>query len=177
MALTVVSMFMLGADDPSSPTTSKASAPVAALPARPVGAPSFLARRPEAGEKGASGSSWWLGPIGVSLVLVGAVAAGWAARRGGLVPPGREPGPEPKVIGRASLTPRQAVYTVRVGDRILLVGTGPNAAPSLLGDWIEPPVAAPEPLVPTIPARPATSTSTPTTGRLLRTLSTSGEAS
>jgi flagellar biogenesis protein FliO len=164
------------ADDPAAPPRpqASASAPVAALPSRPV-ASSFPVRRPDPGARSSGGSSWWFGPIGVTLVLVGAVAAGWAARRGGLVPPPhRETGPEPRVIGRAALTPRQAVYTVRVGDRILLVGTGPNAAPSLLGDWIEPPAAPPEPLVPVATATrpPAT---TLTAGRLTRT--TSGEAS
>ena len=39
-----------------------------------------------------------------------------------------------RVVGRASLSPRHAVYLLRVGDRTLIVGTGGQGAPSLLGE-------------------------------------------
>jgi flagellar biogenesis protein FliO len=38
-----------------------------------------------------------------------------------------------RVVGRTSLSPRHTVYLLGVGDRILIVGTGPQGAPSLLG--------------------------------------------
>ncbi|WP_235963714.1 flagellar biosynthetic protein FliO [Tautonia rosea] len=39
-----------------------------------------------------------------------------------------------RVVGRAHLTGRHAVYLLRAGDRTLIVGVGPQGAPSLLGE-------------------------------------------
>lgn len=42
----------------------------------------------------------------------------------------------PRVTGRVRLTPRQTVHTVSIGDRILVLGTGPQGAPELLTEWV-----------------------------------------
>jgi flagellar biogenesis protein FliO len=51
--------------------------------------------------------------------------------------PTRDVGPL-EVLGRASLSPRQAVTLVRVGDRVLILGTGPQGAPTHLGEVTDP---------------------------------------
>lgn len=78
----------------------------------------------------ASSGFWWLGTAGVGLALA---AFGWAS----LAARGYRPGGEPatlRVLGRTSLGSKQAVSLVQVGDRILIVGTGAQGAPSLLGE-------------------------------------------
>lgn len=39
-----------------------------------------------------------------------------------------------RVVGRASLSPKHSVYLLRVGDRTLILGTGGQGPPSLLGE-------------------------------------------
>ena len=66
------------------------------------------------------------------------------------------------MVGRTSLSPKQTVYLLRVGDRVLIVGAGPQGPPSLLGELTDPAELrrfAPRPATP--PARtgePAPST-------------------
>jgi flagellar biogenesis protein FliO len=38
------------------------------------------------------------------------------------------------VISRVCLSPKHAIYLVQIGQRVLLVGTGPQAAPALLSE-------------------------------------------
>jgi hypothetical protein len=38
------------------------------------------------------------------------------------------------VVGRLSLSSRHSIFVVRAGERVLLIGTGSQGAPSLLGD-------------------------------------------
>ena len=77
---------------------------------------------------GASG--WWLGSAGIALALAicGAVCIAarkhWSSESAGLL----------QVIGRVSLSPRQSIVLVRVGKRVLLIGTGAQGSPSLLGE-------------------------------------------
>lgn len=52
-----------------------------------------------------------------------------------------------RVVGQVGLGPRHAVHLLRAGDRTLIIGTGPQGAPALLGEWSEP--IQPEP-----PTRP-----------------------
>jgi hypothetical protein len=40
-------------------------------------------------------------------------------------------------VGRVSLPPKHAVFLVKAGGRTLLIGTGPQGAPSLLGELDE----------------------------------------
>jgi flagellar protein FliO/FliZ len=38
------------------------------------------------------------------------------------------------VVSRVSLSPKHSVYMLRIGRRVLLVGTGPQGAPSLIAE-------------------------------------------
>jgi flagellar biogenesis protein FliO len=42
-----------------------------------------------------------------------------------------------QVVGRISLSPKHTVYLLRVGPRVLLLGAGPQGAPSLIGELDE----------------------------------------
>jgi hypothetical protein len=101
--------------------------PAAAIAGHPV-------HRPESSARSTSGSggAWWMGPSGVVLVLAAVGGASWAARRYKLLPV-REAG-WLQVVARVPLSPRQSVYAVRAGDRVLILGTGAGGPPSLLAD-------------------------------------------
>ncbi len=96
----------------------------------------------------ASSGGFWLGTGGIAVALAafGAISLGAKKLR-----PGSDAGPL-KVIGRTSLSPRHSVYLLRAGDRVLIVGTGTQGPPSLLGELTEAeiaaPVAVPRPHVP-----------------------------
>jgi hypothetical protein len=77
---------------------------------------------------------WWMGTAGVvvALSLFGAISM--ASRR---LLPGRGPGPF-EVLARASLSPKHTVHLLRAGDRMLIVGTGPQGPPAILGEWTGP---------------------------------------
>jgi flagellar biogenesis protein FliO len=84
---------------------------------------------------------WWLGMAGIALALAvcGAICAG--ARR--FLPRGTAGAVQ--VVGRVSLSPKHTVYLLRVGRRVLLVGAGPQAAPSLISELDDFPEPEPEP--------------------------------
>jgi hypothetical protein len=42
-----------------------------------------------------------------------------------------------RVVGRVSLSPRHSIFMVKVGQRVLVVGTGSQGAPSLLGELFD----------------------------------------
>jgi flagellar biogenesis protein FliO len=75
--------------------------------------------------------------IAILLALGGGIAA--AARR---FAPGNGAGAL-QVISRVGLSPKHTVYLLRAGDRVLLVGTGPQGAPSLISELDEIPQTAP----------------------------------
>ena len=111
--------------------------------------PAPLASRPaHAGPAAGASSGWWLGTTGVVLALALFGAGSVAARR--LLPRG-DAGPlAMRVVGRANLSPRHAVALLRVGDRTLILGTGPQGPPTLLGEWTEP---GPAPAAPGLDVR------------------------
>jgi hypothetical protein len=91
-------------------------------------------RSPSAGKAGPT--AWWAGTAGLVAVLAAVGALGVAARRfRPRDPSGTGVGPGLKVIGRVGLSPRHAVHLVRAGDRVLILGTGPQGSPTLLGEW------------------------------------------
>ena len=125
--------------------------PGLSLPARADGPASRLrpfpsraaSSPPGAAAARAPGSgSWWVGTAGVALALA---ACGWgsvAARKylpkagfGLALGQGASP---LRVVGRTSLSPRHSVYLLDTGGRVLIVGTGPQGAPTLLGELTEP---------------------------------------
>jgi flagellar protein FliO/FliZ len=105
-----------------------------ATPRRPVAraedASASVSRsaHPQASSSGA----WWVGTAGMALALA---ACGWASLAARRFLPGRPAGASSvRVVSRTSLSPRHSVYLLDVGGRVLIVGTGPQGAPSLLGE-------------------------------------------
>jgi flagellar protein FliO/FliZ len=129
----------------SSPSLASASAgaptrPEARGPAegsRPAGPAWFgrLSRKSQAtGPEG-----WWLGMAGMALVVAICGAIGVAVRR---FSPRAAHGAV-QVVGRVSLSPRHTVYLLRAGQRVLLIGAGPQGAPALLGELEDLPEVSP----------------------------------
>jgi flagellar biogenesis protein FliO len=83
--------------------------------------------------------SWWIMMGGMVLSLAIAGAIGIVARR--LSP--RTANGAMHVVGCVSLSPKHAVYLLRVGQRVFLLGAGPQGAPALLGELDELPTASP----------------------------------
>ncbi len=92
---------------------------------------------------------WWIGPAGIAAALAVFGGVSLAQKR---FLPGRDSGPL-QVVGRASLSPRQSVYLVRVGGRVLILGSGPQGPPSALGEITD--AAELARLAPRRPARPS----------------------
>jgi hypothetical protein len=75
----------------------------------------------------------WIGTGGIVLAL--AVCGGLSLVFRKYVPAGASSALT--VMGRVGLSPKHSVHLVRAGTRILLIGTGPQGAPSLLGQWTD----------------------------------------
>jgi len=74
-------------------------------------------------------SSWW-GMVGITLAL--AVCGGIYAVCRRFLP--QSAAGAVCVVSRVSLSPKHSVYMLRIGRRVLLVGTGPQGAPSLIAE-------------------------------------------
>ncbi len=110
-----------------------------ALPSQPIrvpqpsvhlSLPGSTAGTPDAVARGPNSSGWWLGSAGITLVLAVCGALCVAARK---YWPQESVGAL-RIVGRVSLSSRHSIYLVRAGERVLLVGTGSQGAPSLLGE-------------------------------------------
>lgn len=113
--------------------------PTQSIAPPPVEARQPVARRSDgrrgAGDSPSGGSGgWWLGTAGIAVALAVVGGASLASRR---FLPSRDSGPI-RVVGRASLSPRQSVFLVRVGDRVLILGAGSQGPPSALGEVTDP---------------------------------------
>jgi len=86
-----------------------------------------------ASEPPVSSSNWWAGTAGIALALAAFGGISIAARRFRLLP-ARTEASSLRVVGRTSLSPKHAVYLLQAGDRVLIVGTGPQGSPTLLGE-------------------------------------------
>jgi hypothetical protein len=108
--------------------------PPAAIAARGADSQRLALRRPAPGlSRGPGGTSSIWGPTaGLALAVAVAGWAGWAARRAKGAA-GRESALV-QVIGRTHLSPKHAVYLLRAGDRVLIVGAGAGGSPTLLGE-------------------------------------------
>ncbi len=123
----------------SPPARAQSSTPARRPVARAEGAAASSSRSPRP-EVGASGS-WWIGTAGMALALAACGWASLAARR--FLPKRLDGASNVRVVGRTTLSPKHSVYLLDIGGRVLIVGTGPQGAPSLLGemlseDWSEP---------------------------------------
>lgn len=92
-----------------------------------------VAGSPESAPRGPGSSGWWLGSAGITLVLAICGAICVAARK--YWP--QESAGSLRVVGRVSLSSRHSIFLVRAGERVLLIGTGSQGAPSLLGELTE----------------------------------------
>lgn len=93
--------------------------------------------------KSSAAPGWWLGPAGVAGALAVVVGLSLASRRFNLSLPlgaggsGRDAGLM-QVVGHARLGPKQSVYLLRVGRRVLILGAGPGGSPAALGEVTDP---------------------------------------
>lgn len=110
-------------------------------------------------------SDRWPATLAVVLALVLLAAVGLASRK---FRPSTDRG-SLQVVGRAALSPKHAVYLLRVGGRVLIVGAGTQGPPALLGE-----VNDPEELERLIPGRES-SRSTSTLTELLDSGEPDGE--
>ena len=81
-----------------------------------------------------SSGGWWLGSVGVAAALMVFGGVSLASKRLGTV---RDQGAI-QVVGRTSLGPKHSLTLVRIGERLLIVGLGPQGAPSSLGEITDP---------------------------------------
>jgi flagellar biogenesis protein FliO len=86
------------------------------------------------GSTSESTGGWWFGSVGIAAALAVFGGVSLASKR---FLPHRESGPM-QVIGRSSLSPKHAVTLLRVGHRVLIVGTGPQGPPATLGEITDP---------------------------------------
>ncbi len=100
--------------------------------------PGSAANSADSSAHGPGSSGWWLGTTGITLVLAFCGAICIAARK---YLPQQSVGAL-RVVGRVSLSSRHSIYLIRAGERVLLIGTGSQGAPSLLGEMTEEVVTA-----------------------------------
>jgi flagellar biogenesis protein FliO len=81
-----------------------------------------------------SGGGWWMGPAGIAAALAAFGGVSLASRR---FLPTADSGPI-RVVGRTSLSGKHSACLLRVGDRVLIVGLGPQGPPSTLGEITDP---------------------------------------
>lgn len=74
---------------------------------------------------------WSAGVLAIGAVAV--IVSRKIARPDGTT--GDAPGERARVMSRVQLTPRQAVHVVRIGQRTLIIGTGPQGSPVALAEW------------------------------------------
>jgi hypothetical protein len=96
------------------------------------------------GTRSAGADGWWSGKACAALALAVCGLIAVAARRRGP----RSPVAAVEVVGRVSLSPKHAVYLLRVGRRVLVVGAGPQGPPALITELDDvppdPPAQQPE---------------------------------
>lgn len=151
-----------------NPPADPAVAQAAVAPGRSFLVPGRSSSRSSSGSAGeTTAGPWWLGPAGIAAALAGVGALSWAARRfnlnlGSRTNPARAVS-RLGVVGSVRLGPKQALHLVRVGDRVLIIGTGPGSAPQTLGEVDDPAELArlaPRRATPTAPSpRPSAGTS------------------
>ena len=81
-----------------------------------------------------STGGWWFGTVGIAVALAVFGAVSIASKR--YLP--HQGSGSLRVVGRTSLSPKHTVYLLKAGERVLIVGAGPQGAPSLLGELTDP---------------------------------------
>ncbi len=90
----------------------------------------LLPRRTSSAGRERGSDAWYLALASVAVLLGAVGGLALAARRFNLRPGSGAL----HVVSRVSLSPKHAVYLVRAGGRVLLVGTGPQGAPTLISE-------------------------------------------
>lgn len=93
------------------------------------------------------GNSAWISTVILALGLC--VIVGMAATARKLAPAGGSR--KLRLIGRVGLSPKHSVHVLQVGRRVLLLGAGPQGAPTLLAE-LDPIDDEPSPTTPEDPA-------------------------
>ncbi len=141
LGLAVVLAIGFGADALVMVTTRAradgAAVPGAQVKIRPWASAMNLSKAARLG----GAETWSMAMIGITLAL--AVCGGIVAGGRRLLPQGT--GVALHVVGRVSLSPRHSVYVLRVGRRMLLVGAGPQGAPTLISELDDVAELAPDP--------------------------------
>jgi flagellar protein FliO/FliZ len=119
----------------SSTAFAQGTPPTASIP-RPEAEPRVPApqRSKPAAASSDPGGGWWLGTAGIAAALAVFGGVSVASKR---FLPSRDSGPI-QVVGRSALSTKHSVYLLRVGDRVLILGAGPQGAPSTLGEVTDP---------------------------------------
>lgn len=134
----VLALALLGSGALERAARADRPPPVAA-----IGGGQELERLPLPAREGATRSTgtgarstggWWLGSVGIAVALAIFGGVSIASRR--YLP--QQGAGSLRVVGRTSLSPKHTVYLLKAGDRVLIVGAGPQGAPSLLGELTEP---------------------------------------
>jgi flagellar protein FliO/FliZ len=122
---------------PDSASFAEGRPPSASIPG-PDAADRVLAptrTRPASGRASSDpGGGWWLVPTGITAALAVFGGVSLASKR---LLPSRDSALL-QVVGRSSLSNKHSVYLLRVGDRVLILGTGPQGPPSTLGEVTDP---------------------------------------
>src|SRR6185312_1650201 len=126
VALTFSSAPTAFADGPSPTVAIPGPDALARVPAPPRSKPSATSSETNGG--------WWLGTAGIAAALAVFGGVSVASKR---FLPSRDSGPF-QVVGRSALSPKHSVYLLRVGDRVLILGAGPQGPPSTLGEVTDP---------------------------------------
>ena len=118
-----------------APALADHNPPTASLGSVPVESHLVVPKRPASSGPSAGSGGWWLGTAGIAAALAVFGGASLASKR---FLPARDSGPI-RVVGRtAAPRPSSSDYLLRVGDRVLILGTGPQGAPSTLGEVTDP---------------------------------------
>jgi flagellar protein FliO/FliZ len=108
--------------------------PTAAIPGPDASARVLAPSRTKRQVPSDSGGGWWLGSAGIAVALAVFGGVSVASKR---FLPSKDTGPF-QVVGRSALSPKHSVYLLRVGDRVLILGAGPQGPPSTLGEVTDP---------------------------------------
>ncbi len=139
--------------DPDIVRTSLAQRP------EPISVPPRSGPRGGPLARGENAAGWWFGPVGIAAALAVVGGISLASKRFNLnlgIGAVRDLG-SVGVVGQTRLSPKHAVYLVRVGDRVLIVGAGQGGSPATLGEVTDPTELAR--LIPRRVVRPGTTAS------------------
>ncbi len=125
---------------PNAPSTSDSERDIP--PRTPISRLARDGKRPGGilGAEGSGSAGWWFGGAGIAAVL--AVCGGLCIAARKFLPPSSSS--LLQVVGRVSLSPKHSVYLLRVDGRVLLIGAGPQGAPSYLGELADSSLGAEE---------------------------------